>query len=34
MISDTKIRQNSMEWTVGNPNIEPNRVIKHQVMLA
>lgn len=23
MISDTRIRTNSMEWTVGNPNLEP-----------
>lgn len=31
MISDTRIRQNSMEWTVGNPEITPNRVIEHRV---
>ena len=34
MISDTRIRQNSREWIVGNPNIEPNRVITHQWVLA
>ncbi len=34
MISDAKIRQNSMEWTVGNPEITPNRVIEHQLRLS
>lgn len=24
MISDTRIRKNSMEWTVGNPSLKPN----------
>ena len=27
MISNTKIRENSREWRVGNPNIEPNKVV-------
>lgn len=34
MISDTRIRQNSMEWTVGNPNIKPNRVTSHFFRLS
>ena len=34
MISDTKIRQNSMEWTVGNPDITPNKVTRHQLKLS
>ena len=34
MISDTKIRQNSMEWTVGNPDITPNKVIAHQLKFS
>lgn len=34
MISDTRIRTNSMEWTVGNPNIDPNSVTTHFVRLA
>lgn len=25
MVSDTRIRKNSMEWTVGNPDIKPTR---------
>ncbi|WP_232527426.1 outer membrane beta-barrel family protein [Prevotella intermedia] len=28
MISNTKIRENSREWRVGNPNIEPNKVVR------
>ena len=34
MISDTRIRQNSREWTVGNPDLEPNRVTTHRLRLA
>ncbi len=31
MISNTKIRENSREWRVGNPNIEPNKVVQQSV---
>lgn len=34
MISDTRIRQNSMEWMVGNPDVKPSRVITHQLRLS
>lgn len=34
MISDTRIRQNSKEWTVGNPNVEPNSVMSHKLRLS
>ena len=34
MISDTRIRTNSMEWTVGNPKIKPNGMQIHTVRLA
>lgn len=34
MISNTRIRTNSMEWTVGNPNIKPNSVFKNTLKLA
>lgn len=34
MISDTRIRANSLEWTVGNPDIKPNSVITHAFRLA
>lgn len=34
MTSNTRIRTNSMEWTVGNPNIKPNSVIVHALKLA
>lgn len=34
MISDASIRVNSMEWTMGNPNIKPNRVLEHQLRLT
>ena len=34
MVSDTQIRQNSMEWTVGNPRLRPNRVVHHEVRMA
>lgn len=34
MISDTRIRTNSIEWNVGNPRIEPNSVITHGLTLS
>lgn len=34
MISDTRIRTNSMEWNVGNPMIEPNSVLTHGLRLS
>lgn len=34
MISDTKIRLNSMEWIVGNPALKPNEVVTHQLSLS
>ncbi len=34
MISDTRIRRNSREWIVGNPNIEPNRVTIHNIKIS
>ncbi len=34
MISDTRIRTNSMEWNVGNPDVEPNSVITHGLSLS
>lgn len=34
MISNTSIRNNSMEWTQGNPNIRPNRVQEHTFQLS
>ena len=34
MISNTRIRANSMEWTVGNPRIKPNGVQTHLIRLA
>ena len=30
MISNTRIRSNSMEWTVGNPDIEPSNKITNE----
>lgn len=33
MISDTRIRRNSLEWTVGNPDIRPNRVTTHRLTI-
>lgn len=33
MISNTRIRENSREWRVGNPNIEPNKVVNHTLSL-
>jgi hypothetical protein len=34
MISDTRIRTNKMEWTVGNPNINPNPCMEQQLRLS
>ena len=34
MINDATIRNNSMEWTVGNPNLKPNRDLEHTMQLA
>lgn len=34
MISDTRIRTNSMEWTVGNPNIKPNSVLENDLRIT
>ena len=34
MISDTRIRVNSLEWTVGNPNIKPNGCIEHSIAIS
>lgn len=34
MISDATIRNNSMEWTVGNPNLKPNRELEHTLQLS
>jgi len=34
MISDIRIRMNKMEWTVGNPNITPNRCLQQQLRLS
>ena len=29
MVSNARVRDNSREWTVGNPNLQPSRVIKN-----
>lgn len=34
MVSDTRIRRNSMEWIVGNPELKPNRVIAHTLSIS
>lgn len=34
MISDTRIRQNSMEWKVGNPYLKPNSRLEQNVTLS
>lgn len=34
MISDTSIRQNSMEWKVGNPALKPNGRLEQNLTLA
>lgn len=33
-ISDAAIRSNSLEWTVGNPNLKPNRAWEHTLQLS
>ncbi|MFZ1235551.1 MAG: hypothetical protein WAR39_00805 [Prevotella sp.] len=33
-INDATIRQNSMEWTVGNPQLKPNSVMENTLTLA
>lgn len=34
MISDASIRHNRMEWTVGSPNLKPNREMYHLLRLT
>lgn len=34
MVSDTRIRQNSMEWTVGNPYLKPTSRLEHSLRIA
>lgn len=34
MISNTSIRNNSMEWTLGNPDIRPNREQEHTFQIS
>ena len=34
MISDTRVRKNSMEWTVGNPSLKPSSRYEHQLTLS
>lgn len=34
MISDTRIRKNSMEWTVGNPSLKPNSRYENWVVFS
>lgn len=34
MVSDAVIRNNSMEWTLGNPDLRPNRVTRHTLRLS
>lgn len=34
MISDATVRNNSMEWTVGNPDLKPNRELEHSLQLS
>lgn len=34
MISDASIRNNSMEWTVGNPDLKPGRDMDHHLELS
>ena len=34
MVSDATIRTNSMEWTLGNPDLQPNRVTEHTLRLS
>lgn len=34
MVSDTRIRQNSMEWNMGNPDIKPTRRVENSLRLS
>lgn len=34
MVSDAMIRNNSMEWTLGNPDLQPTRVAEHTLKLS
>ena len=34
MVSDARIRENSREWKVGNPNLQPSRVIKNIIDIS
>lgn len=34
MVTDTRIRQNRLEWIEGNPSLRPNRVTRHNIRLA
>lgn len=34
MISDAMIQTNSMEWTIGNPDLKPSRDVEHQLQLS
>lgn len=34
MVSDTRIRKNSMEWTVGNPSLKPDSRYEHTLTLS
>lgn len=34
MVSDTRLRQNSMEWTVGNPRLLPSRRMEHVLQVG
>ena len=34
MISDTRIRQNSMEWKVGNPELKPNSRLENNLTVS
>lgn len=34
MTSDAAIRANSMEWTVGNPDLKPSRDMEHRLLIS
>ena len=34
MVSDATVRNNSMEWTIGNPDLKPNRELEHTLRLS
>lgn len=34
MTSDAAIRTNSMEWTVGNPDLKPSRDMEHRLLVS